>query len=376
MDIQEKDRPSRFGRILGLDLARGAAILGMIVVNFKTTMALGKEGPPWLVATTGLVDGRAAATFVVLAGVGMSLMSRRARESDDSQAMRRIRRTLWRRSAVLFVGGLAFATIWPPDILHYYGVYIALGTLLLTAQDRILPAISSALVFAFPILLLIFDYERGWDWSTLTYTELWTPAGFLRHLFFNGFHPVIPWAAFLVFGLWLGRQDLRNASQRRALATRAAMLAVLVEGLSYALVRAASEELGAEDASLLLGSGMIPPLPFYLLAGAGTAVVVICLSIELQERRPDLWICRGLIATGRLALSHYVIHVVLGMGMLQAMGLLEGQSFVFAVQSALIWCGVTVGLSLLWCANFHRGPFERLLRSVDPRPSPRRGDVG
>ena len=368
MDIQEKDRPSKFGRILGLDLARGAAILGMIVVNYKTTMALGKEGPPWLVAVTGLVDGRAAATFVVLAGVGISLMSRRAREWDDSEAMSHIRKTLWRRSAVLFAGGLAFATIWPPDILHYYGVYIALGALLLTVKDRVLPAISLSVVFAFPVLLLIFDYERGWDWSTLTYTEFWTPAGFFRHLFFNGFHPVIPWAAFLVFGLWLGRQDLRNVALRRALATQAAMLVVLVEGLSYALVRAATPELGAEDASLLLGSGMIPPLPFYLLAGTGSAVVVICLSIELQERWPNLWICRSLIATGQLALSHYVIHVVLGMGILEAMGRLEGQSFVFAVQSALVWCGVTVGLSVAWRAYFRRGPFELLLRSVDPRP--------
>jgi len=50
----------------------------------------------------------------------------------------------------------------------------------------------------FPLLLLIVDYEAGWDFTTLTYTGFWTIDGFVRNLFYNGFHPVIPWFAFML----------------------------------------------------------------------------------------------------------------------------------------------------------------------------------
>jgi len=65
-------------RIVGYDLARAIAIFGMVVVNFKIVMGAGQNGPAWLVSSVGLLNGRAAATFVVLAGVGLWLRLRRA----------------------------------------------------------------------------------------------------------------------------------------------------------------------------------------------------------------------------------------------------------------------------------------------------------
>jgi len=41
------------------------------------------RGPDWLVMVTGLLDGRAAATFVVLAGTGLSLLTKKARTLGD-----------------------------------------------------------------------------------------------------------------------------------------------------------------------------------------------------------------------------------------------------------------------------------------------------
>ena len=56
----------------------------MVIVNFKIVMGAEQNGPGWLVALVGLLDGRAAATFVVLAGAGLSLMSHKGRMSADS----------------------------------------------------------------------------------------------------------------------------------------------------------------------------------------------------------------------------------------------------------------------------------------------------
>ena len=58
-------------RLAGLDIARALAVFGMVVVNFKIVLGAAQAGPSWLVSVTDLLDGRAAATFVLLAGVGL-----------------------------------------------------------------------------------------------------------------------------------------------------------------------------------------------------------------------------------------------------------------------------------------------------------------
>ena len=67
-----------------------------------------------------------------------------------------------------------------------------------------------SIIIAFPILLTFWDFETGWNFETLEYQGFWTLNGFMRNLFFNGFHPVIPWSSFLLFGYWFGKQDLHN----------------------------------------------------------------------------------------------------------------------------------------------------------------------
>ena len=186
-------KTSSSDRIIGYDFARALAIIGMVIVNFKIVMNAGTSGPSWLSWFTGLLEGRAAATFVILAGIGLSLMTNRARIHNDDTVPGKIRIRLLKRAMFLFFIGLLYTPIWPADILHFYGVYIAIGILFLTASSRRLLVVSGLFVLGFVVLLLLFDYEKGWNWSTLEYSGFWTPTGMIRHLFFNGFHPVIPW---------------------------------------------------------------------------------------------------------------------------------------------------------------------------------------
>ena len=53
-------------RIVGYDLARAIALLGMIVVNYKIVMGAEESGPLWLTGLVGLLDGRAAATLSLI----------------------------------------------------------------------------------------------------------------------------------------------------------------------------------------------------------------------------------------------------------------------------------------------------------------------
>ena len=358
-------------RIVGYDLARALAVFGMVVVNFKIVMGAEENGPDWLVKLVGLLDGRAAATFVVLAGAGLSLLSRKGRTLDDPERLSRDRRTLLKRALFLFVVGALYTPIWPADILHFYGVYIAAAAFLLAAPTSRLWASGGSLVAAFVALMFVLDYEKGWDWNTLSYEGLWTPAGMLRHLFFNGFHPVVPWLAFMLLGMIVGRQDMSSSVVRRRVFAWGAAVAIASEVLSLWLVRSLSVGATAseiEEITAVFGTEPMPPMPLYMLAGAGTACAVIAASIAFGERYKRSAFLPPLVATGQLALTIYVGHVVVGMGVLETMGRLENQTLPFALFASFLFCATVVSFAHIWRMLFKRGPLEAVMRVLtEPR---------
>ncbi len=352
-------------RLLGYDLARALAVLGMIIVNFEIVLEADRPGPVWLTWLMGLLHGRAAATFVILAGVGLALRSRRARELNDTVRLAGARRTLWKRAVFLFVVGLAYSPLWPADILHFYGLYIAIGALLLTWSDRGLWAAAMAFAGVFVALLLVFDYEAGWNWETLDYVDFWTPTGMVCHLFFNGFHPVFPWTAFLIVGMWLGRQDLNDGHVRRRVLLGGAGTLVVAETVSWLLERMVlTLDLDSETATALFGTEPMPPMPLYLLSAGGAALAVVTLCCSVMDRHRGTAWARPFVATGQLALTLYVAHVVIGMGLLEALGMLRPQSLTFALGYAVTFYAVGVAFSYAWTRRFRLGPLEWIMRKM------------
>jgi len=342
----------------------------MVVVNFKLVMGASQAGPPWLVDLAGLLEGRAAATFVVLAGAGISLLSKKAREFGDVEGLVRDRTTLLKRALFLFVVGLLYTPIWPPDILHFYGLYISVAALLLAASTRRLAGLALGLPILFMVMLFTLDYEREWNWETLAYSDFWTPAGMVRHLFFNGFHPVVPWLSFLLVGMLLGRMNILDRAVRRRIfvaGTGMTLAAEVSSGLLIRVLQAAANPREQADIAAILGTEMMPPAPLYMLAGSGVACAVIAACVEIGIRGEKAAWLRPLLATGELALTLYVAHVVVGMGILGALGRLEDQSLSFALGSAAAFCGAAVLFSTLWRSRFKRGPLEAILRKLtDP----------
>ncbi len=352
-------------RIEGYDIARAVAVLGMVVVNFKVAMgADSSEG--WLGSLAGLLDGKAAATFVVLAGVGMSLMARRALAASDASQLGQVRRTLLGRALFLFVVGLAYTPLWNADILHFYGVYIALGAFVLSWSGLALAGVAAAVNVGFLLMLVTLDYEAGWNWANLEYEGIFSPVGMLRHLFFNGFHPVFPWLTYLLLGIWLGRQDLTDRARRLQIGGAGLAVVVGVSGLSRWLVGLIGVAIDGdpETTVALFGTTPMPPNVFAMLAGSGAAVFVIAAAIELEQHIRGLRLTRALVAAGQLALTLYVAHVVLGMGGLLLIGRLEGQSLVFALGSAAAFMVLAVVFADVWRARWSRGPLEAVMRRI------------
>ena len=173
----------------------------------------------------------------------------------------------------------------------------------------------------------------------------------VRHALFNGFHPVVPWLAFLLLGLIVGRLDMADPATRRRVLVAGASAAVASEILSGVLVRftgagrAPDEVPGLE---FLLGTAPMPPMPLYMIAGAGTACDMIALTVGIGIRFGHVAWIRPLVHTGQLALTLYVAHVahvVLGMGMIESLGGLEDRSLTFVVGSSVLFCGLGVVFS-------------------------------
>lgn len=359
--------PERQTRIIGYDFARALAILGMFIINFKSAMEAETNGAFWLQRLLELLEGRAAATFVILAGVGLSLLSQKARLEKDAAKLMQHRHTLWKRAIFLFLVGLAYTPVWPPDILRFYGLYIAISACLLTVSDRALWRIALGSMTAFVLLLFLFDYDAGWDWASLEYLDFWTSRGMLRHLFFNGYHPVFPWLSFLLAGMWLGRQDLTDTAFRKKMFAVCTAVVLVTESVSWMLtvaVKGTVSEADMQDALALVDSAIIPPMPFYLFSAGSVAIIVILLSIMVTQRYADSRWVRALVSTGQMALTLYIAHVIVGMGLLEGLGRFEHQSLTFAVLVSILFYGAGVTFAVFWHKHFTRGPLESILRRV------------
>jgi uncharacterized protein len=348
------------GRITGYDIARSFALLGMIVVHFSLVMAADHNNPGWMATILGFLDGRAAATFVVLAGVGLTLRFQRAAASAD------VRRTLVRRGLFLLVIGFLNLRIWQGDILRVYGISLLLAARLLNASNRRLLVGALAYAVGFVILFVLFDYEKNWDWNTLTYHYLWTPTGLFRNLFYDGFRSVVPWTGFVIFGMWLGRLDLRNVSVNNRVLLSSIGVVLIVEATSWLCVwylLAHPHGMDAETIKALVGTQSMPPLPLFLLTGGGTAVAVIALCVRLATQWPTrLW--RPLVDTGQMALTWYFAHIILGLGTVVALGLVSTQSLPEAAGCGVLFFVLAVLISWLWKKVFRHGPLEWAMRKV------------
>jgi len=370
--------PAPASRLIGLDVARALAILGMIVVHFCLVAAADQTTPPWMAAILRALDGRASAVFILLAGIGVTLMTRGAVQRQDIARRNELQVMLIRRGIALLVLGLLNLTIWSGDILRIYGVSLIVASCLFDRSSRALLVWAAAFALAFIGLFAAFDFSQNWDWETMTYQRLWTPSGQLRNLFYDGFRSVFPWTGLLIFGMWLGRLDLTRQTICHRLLLLGAATAAAAEGLSWSLLRwlaptagqspsdvpeLAPLSLPADEARALFGTDSMPALPLFLLAAGGTAVSVIALGCLATNRWPGRgW--KPLVATGQMALTWYMAHILLGLGGLVALNQVGAHSLPAAAALGVAFFAIAVLVATRWNRIARRGPLETALRRL------------
>ena len=296
-------------------------------------------------------------------------MTNSAIKTNNQTKLKIARNRILKRALFLFIIGISYITIWPADILHFYGVYMAIITLLLSSQQKTIVISAIALIVVYPILMIFCNYETGWDFETLDYHGFWTIKGFIRNLFFNGFHPVIPWTAFMLFGFWYGKQDLHNDKFVKKIFWISSIIFISIQALSYISISLLSEgnQEVAKELSEIIGTNPMPPLPIYMFNGIAVAFLIIsaCIII-IGKQSENSFIIDALNKTGQLALTFYVAHVIIGMGIIEIIdpSKMGNYSIEFSVIYALVFSVFCIIFAVIWRKYKESGPLEWIMRKI------------
>jgi hypothetical protein len=386
------------GRILGVDLARFAAVFWMFVIH------VGPDGDTgWPDRIVWLGHGRAAALFAFLAGVTLTLVhgGRRPppwRSRGDTARFAATARSTAVRSAVLLLLGLWLAGLETGArvILPFYAVYFVLALPGLYLSTRILAALATVWALTGPVVSMAVRYAGGRvdpGMRVPDFAALADPGEVAVTLFVTGTYPVLTWMPFVLAGMAVGRLDLLDRGVHRALILVGTVLALLGYGLSRlvldafggrAAVQAAADNLfglppgkASVPDTLAWFSGTVPPndpvwltvaqghsgTPFEVVGAIGVAcgVLGVCLAATRNPARAKR--LAAPIAAGAMSLSVYVVHLLAGWSPLTP----GSGSWV----RVLAYTAVSLGGAWLWARRLGKGPLERVLAAVAGRPAPR-----
>lgn len=353
--------PDAHERVPGYDVARAIAIGGMVLINFGVYLLGPPRGTPgeivlrWLAHVPG---GRASSLFVTLAGVGIARMA----YGDVGRA----RKTLLLRAALLVaLGATNLARGWWIDILHFYACYLAIAAVFfLRATPRALIGSAVGVGLLGGVFAFVFPEDQRAE------VARFSAEGVLRDALIDGIHPVLPWLAFLLFGMWLGRLDLRGEALRRRILARALGVFVVTELASVALSALSVRSEGAVAGRLL---GLLhtdwSPSPLYVLSASATATSVIALAHELVARAPRHVVTRVLGNAGQLSLTIYLLHAHVAIGIPRfALGLADALSVEQMLAYWAAFVAIVLPLAALYRAYFRRGPVEWVMRLLTGSP--------
>lgn len=363
-------------RILGLDLARGIAVIGMIAAHTAITAEFVSPTSPstW----SAIVHGRSALLFALLAGISVSLMTGRTRLPDVDRVPS-LRLKLIGRGVAIFLIGVALELLGTgvAVVLTLYGALYLIALPFLRATKRTLLAWAAGVALVAPALTaaiqVIGRYPYGPGWSVLNQAA----------------YPLGAWVALLLAGMAMGRCDLARRAVAVKILVSGAVLSAIGYGVGALGARFAAPMLAASEQGFPNGGPEIPPiawgsLPGRLLAAlvdttphvgstaeilgsGGFAALVIgaCLLIAGPLRAVILPVA----ALGAMPLTVYSLHVVAYWAIAGYGGRIES--------NAVFW-GMTIAAlvgSTLWSVLRGRGPLERaplalgnaMMRTPQPR---------
>lgn len=345
-------------RHVGVDAARGLAIVGMIAAHVI----------PRFSDAELIVDGRPSILFAVLAGLSLGLLTptRAAATPGDARAARRgARAALATRALLLMVLGLWLWTL-PTNIaiiLDAYGLMFLLMVPLLFANRVVLAVVGAGVLALGPLLVSLteplppFSVFSGASPIDRAAELVRDPVVVLADAFLTGYYPALLWLPLLCAGLIATRSDLTSTMTRLLMVTLG-LAASLVGYGAAVFVPGVSAEAHAVTPAELLGSG---GLAIAIIGGA-----LLLLDSPGAFARASRIVLAPLIAIGRMPLTVYTLHVLLIALATEAFGI--GPAGAYAspdgwwMLAALLV--ISAAVALIAMRRGARGPLELALARV------------
>ena len=382
-------------RLLGLDVARGIALVGMIAIHtIESDDGNGAMSLPWVLSL-----GKASALFAVLGGVGIAFITGRRQAPRGLQAARLSTASVVRGLVVVFLG-LLLGSLVPGQqamvVLPYLGVMFVVAALLVPLRTRTLLALGLTWAFIAPVLSHVVRQHlpaQPQDIANLTLGSLADPLHVLGVLLFTGAFPVVTWMAYVCIGMALGRADLR-ARRTVAMTLGGGLLLALVSavisqlfgnelGLRERLAHDVAGRMSLDaftDYLVFGGSGSLPTdSPWWLAVNAPHSGTTLDLLYTIGISLAVIGACLALTSAfnsrfallavpGSMTLTIYSLHVMA----LQPTAVLTND-----VSSYVdFWLHVVplVVFALVWRRFFARGPLEEVVARITNVVRPQRPD--
>lgn len=359
-------------RLVGIDLARGLAVLGM----FAAHVGPDPQARGDLVgAALQLTHGRASALFAFLAGFSLVLIAGRTVARTGRPGRQAAVKIVIRAVILLVVGtGLTMTGTPVAVILAYYGVYFLLALPLVRLRVRTLAIVAAVTAVAGPVAsyaLRTWFASAGW----IDLLQAKDPLvriggeGFLD-LLLTGSYPAITWMPYVIAGMAVARLDLAAATVRSRLAVTGLCAGVAGYGsawlISLVVAVPAATDLGSgstetgvvpvDDPAWLLVASPHSGTTFEIAGNLGVALLVVIGALLLVDHLPKAGrLVMPITLLGTMSLSAYVGHVA-GIWALDITDL-PGQPLRVLVGFA----AVAMVLAVMWAGAFRRGPLEHLL---------------
>jgi len=388
----------RAERIVSIDVLRGFAVLGILIMNIQSFSMIGAaymnpyaygdlsgaNYAVWFLSHL-LADSKFMTIFSLLFGAGVVLMASRREAAGKPTAAVHYRRMFW----LVVFGLLHGLCLWYGDILYAYGICGLLIYLFRRRSPRFL-LIAGSLVVAVASLLTMFwqvtmpywppeaveSVETDW-WmpppeavqnELAAYRGGWSaqqPQRAANAIFMetNHFLTETMWRAggLMLIGMALFKLGIFNAERSWSFYLRMTSLGfgfglpIVVYGVLYC------NDSGWDVRSAFFGGSQFNYWgSLFFAAGWIGLVMLVC-------KRPD-WgrVTRRLAAVGRMALSCYLLQTII------CTFIFYGHGFGFygsvdRVGQALIMLAVWAAMLAfcpLWLRHFRFGPFEWLWRSL------------
>ncbi|OYU96481.1 MAG: hypothetical protein CFE21_08820 [Bacteroidetes bacterium B1(2017)] len=360
-------------RILGFDLARAYAIFGMFIVNFVFCFGSFRD-PSILGKFINLFIGNSTSIFIVCAGLGVVLLAKQYTQTQED--INKVKSILFKRSLFLFFLGLLLYNWWPGDILHFYGGYMHIALLILFVPKRYYIWIAILFLLVYIALQQYIPIFTSWDLQTTKYADFWTPIGFLRNTFYNGWNSIFPWFAFFSMGMYLGHLDWHNKQTSKKVFVIGLGLLLVFKALRLYIMYDFENPLHHQfyiDTWFYIMEDYFPVnIPFFMIT-LGWAFIVISTCMLLADKYSSSKLILVLANTGKMTLSLYVFHMTIGVLILSLLSSKKYTGFpptetpissAYLLGYATLFFVLSVIFSNIWSKYFSNGPLETIMRKV------------